>query len=313
MSLNNLLIHIGLHKTGTTWLQETLFSSDSRNFIPLSPDGDPKYLGKLFIWAHNRHNLLSPFEENEKEIRNELGEILDNIEIGEKIPVISHERLSGHPDSGRFDCKTIADRIKTNFPDAKILFVIREQKDMILSTYFQYLKMGGIDSLSKYISRRYDAKRPGFELSNYYYLDLVSYYFKLFSPKNVLVLPYEMFKEDLGLYLTHLGNFTKTDLSNWEQMGREIINKRSNDFILSRFPFLNLLFQKSSVNAFSPLYIRGGEKLIPLANWALGPFSKAHLSTLPKFLDSFVGDKFIKTNQELSKLIGIDLSRYGYF
>ncbi len=83
MSLNNLLIHIGLHKTGTTWLQETLFSSDSQNFIPLSPDGDPKYFGKLFIWAHKR-NLLSPFEANEKEIRKELLEILANIEIGKK-------------------------------------------------------------------------------------------------------------------------------------------------------------------------------------------------------------------------------------
>jgi hypothetical protein len=312
MPLNNLLIHIGLHKTGTTWLQETLFSSDSKNFIPLSPDGDPKYFGILFIWAHRR-NLLSPFEANEKEIRKELLEILDNLEIGEKIPVISHERLSGHPDSGRFDCKTIADRIKTNFPDAKILCVIREQRDMILSTYFQYLKMGGIDSLRKYISRRNDARRPGFELSNYYYLDLVSYYFKLFSKKNVLVLPYEMFKEDLDLFLTHLGNFTKTDLMGWEQMGKEIINKRSNDFALSRFPFLNLFFQKSSINAYSPLYIRGGEKLIPYANWFLGPFVKNHLTTLPKSLDSFVGDKFVKTNQELSKLIGIDLSRYGYF
>lgn len=312
MPLNNLLIHIGLHKTGTTWLQETLFSSDSKNFIPLSPDGDPKYFGKLFIWAQKR-NFLSPFEANEKEIRQELLGILDNLEIGEKIPVISHERLSGHPDSGRFDCKTIADRIKTNFPDAKILCIIREQRDIILSTYFQYLKMGGVDSLRKYTSRRNDARRPGFELSNYYYLDLVSYYFKLFSPKNVLVLPYEMFKEDLNLFLTHLGNFTKTDLMGWEQMGKEIINKRSNDFVLSRFPFLNLFFKKSSINAYSPLYIRGGEKLIPYANWVLGPFVKNYLTTLPKSLDSFVGDKFVKTNQELSKLIGIDLSRYGYF
>jgi hypothetical protein len=184
---------------------------------------------------------------------------------------------------------------------------------MILSTYFQYLKKGGIDPIRKFISRRYDGLRPGFELSNYYYLDLISYYFKLFSPENVLVLPYEMFKENLGLFLTHLGNFTKIDLSNWEQMGKEVINKRSNNLVISRFPFLNLLLKKSSVNAFSPLYIPRGEKLIPVANWVLGPLLKTHFTTLPKHIDSFVGDKFAKTNQELSKLIGIDLSRYGYF
>jgi hypothetical protein len=96
-------------------------------------------------------------------------------------------------------------------------------------------------------------------------------------------------------------------------MGKEIINKRSNNLVLSRFPFLNLLFQKSSVNAFSPLYIRGGEKLLPFANRFLGPLLKTHSTTLHKYIDSFVGDKFTKTNQELSKLIGIDLSRYGYF
>ena len=52
-----------------------------------------------------------------------------------KVPVISHERLSGYPHSGGHDSKEIAHRLAAVFPNAKVVIVIREQKSMILSNY----------------------------------------------------------------------------------------------------------------------------------------------------------------------------------
>ena len=91
--------------------------------------------------------------------------MLGKIEVGSRVPVISYERLSGNPHAGRFDARTIADRIKAAFPKARIFCVIREQNDMILSTYFQYLKIGGTDSVRDYLTRSYDGRRPGFSLA----------------------------------------------------------------------------------------------------------------------------------------------------
>ena len=110
------------------------------------------------------------------------------------------------------DFDKFADRLKESFPDAKIFCVIREQKDMILSTYFQYLEIGGTDSLKQYLTRRYDQRRPGFSPDQFKYLDLVSYYYKLFSSKRVLVLPYELFREDPDDFFTRLGSFASADI-----------------------------------------------------------------------------------------------------
>ena len=50
--LSDPLVHIGFHKTGSTWLQHVLFTPDSDCFFPLAPDrsvDQRKYLGKRFV------------------------------------------------------------------------------------------------------------------------------------------------------------------------------------------------------------------------------------------------------------------------
>ena len=58
------------------------------------------------------------------------------------VPVVSNERLAGHPLSNGFDRRFLAERIKQVFPKAKILLTIREQNSVIMSNYMQYLKYG---------------------------------------------------------------------------------------------------------------------------------------------------------------------------
>ena len=205
------LIHIGYHKTGTTWLQKTLFSVNSEAFIPLAPNGKPKHFGNYFFSDPEGH-LLSPFQSNKQVILKGVETTLRGLDLQGKIPVISNERLSGNPHSGSFDSKIIADRIKEYFPDAKIFCVTREQKDMILSTYFQYLKVGGADSLQSYLTRKYDERRSGFTLESLKYENLISYYHQLFSPKIVLVLPYEMLSRKPADFVKRIGNFVSVGI-----------------------------------------------------------------------------------------------------
>lgn len=59
-------------------------------------------------------------------------------------PVLSAERLSGNPHSGGYDSLQTAKRLHRLFPQAKVLVVVREQTEEILSCYNQYVRAGGV-------------------------------------------------------------------------------------------------------------------------------------------------------------------------
>lgn len=307
----NVLVHIGYHKTGTTWLQKTLFSAKSSVFFPLSPTGKPKALGRHFVWDKDG-NLLSPFESNKHLILEEIETALHGKDLKHRTPVISNERLSGNPHCGGFDTKLIADRIKDCLPNAKIFCVIREQKEMILSTYFQYLRAGGIDSLKEYLTRPYDGRRPGFSPSHFNYIDLISYYYQLFSVENVLVLPYEMLKNDPERFGKGIRGFVAKNSSDNADDWAISYNKRLDDSILPRFPFLNLFLRKSSVNAYSPLYIPKTIKLLHATNWIIRGNDTAYIKKLRKLIDAIIKNRYAASNKKLSGMIGMNLSQYGY-
>ena len=65
------------------------------------------------------------------------------------IPIYSNERLSGGPHTGGSDSAEIARRIKICAPSSKIIIIIREQEDMILSSYSQYIRAVGSASLKE--------------------------------------------------------------------------------------------------------------------------------------------------------------------
>jgi len=307
----NPLIHIGYHKTGTTWLQKTLFSVNSEAFIPLAPNGKPKYFGNYFFSDPEGH-LLSPFQSNKQVILEEVETTLRGLDLQGKIPVISNERLSGNPHSGSFDSKIIADRIKKCFPNAKIFCVIREQKDMILSTYFQYLKIGGTDSLKAYLTRKYDERRPGFSFESLKYENLISYYHQLFSPEDVLVLPYEMLNRKPVDFVQRIGSFVSVKIDENLFNPEVKYNTRAESPITQRFPALNLFCRKSSVNAYSPLSFPIFSKLIQATNRLFPGKSRYHIEKVIQQIEQIIGNRYRDSNRELSELIGTDLSEYGY-
>jgi hypothetical protein len=312
--LSDPLIHIGFHKTGSTWLQRELFHPDSECFCPLTPDrnlNSGKFIGKHFVRDHERY-LLSSFVMNTDAVQQAVEAVLKCIDPGDRVPVISYERLSGNPHAGSFDARIIADRIKASFPEARIFCVIREQKDIILSIYHQYLKIGGTDSVADYLGRSYDGRRPGFSPAALHYVDLVDYYCELFSPENVLVLPYEMLSDSASELFRRLGAFTGKDLVDFAAKAAISYNKRKNDFLVPRFPFLNMLRHKSSVNGYSPLYLPGSKFVFDSIDSLVGVSNKKRVHKVKRQIDEIIGDRYAAGNRRLSARIGIELSDYGY-
>jgi hypothetical protein len=66
------------------------------------------------------------------------------------VPVLSAERLSGNPDSGGYDSVHVAEYLAATFPEARVLIVIREQADMLVSSYKRYVRNGGPGTLRQY-------------------------------------------------------------------------------------------------------------------------------------------------------------------
>ena len=141
MKKAEVLIHIGYHKTSTTWFQKFLFNNSAIRFI--LPWRNPEILPVL-VYPHALdfapHTCRKYFQ----------AAILEAQNCG-LIPALSSEELSGNPHSGGYASKELADRLAAVFPEAKVLIVIREQKSMIVSTYKQYVKVGGTYSLANYL------------------------------------------------------------------------------------------------------------------------------------------------------------------
>ena len=117
-----IIIHLGLHKTGTTFLQ--------RNVFPFS-----------------------------KEINYIYGDKLRNLNIVEdKVNVLSGEWLSGTPHepepvSRRYE---LAYSLSILFPNAKILLVLRNKDDWVNSIYKQYVLSGGKEKKKKFVEYIFD-------------------------------------------------------------------------------------------------------------------------------------------------------------
>lgn len=178
------LIHIGYHKTGTTWLQNHLFSRADAGFVV-------PFDRKTAL----QHALISPspLMFDAAECRAFLRPSVDRLLAAGCIPVISSESLSGEINSGGWQAKEMADRIKSVFPDARVLVVIREQKSMILSSYTMYLRGHGLASLKDFLDPPRPALgQPFFSLDYLNYDRLIAYYQTLFGRDRVLALPYEL-------------------------------------------------------------------------------------------------------------------------
>ena len=108
--MTDILLHVGLHKTGTTFLQ--------RNVFP--------YIKDSVVYYDN-----IPVRDCDKD----------------KLVIVSDERftcsLRPYHDIANARLGWVR-RLKKSYPDAKILIILRDKKRFVKSLYSQYVKSGGI-------------------------------------------------------------------------------------------------------------------------------------------------------------------------
>jgi Sulfotransferase family len=194
-------VHIGFHKTATTWLQSEVFPNHPqlRPYVT-GPVWDNPFL-RCIVADSDRD-----FDAEQARTAYETG--LDGlVSVGpDKVVVISAERLSGHAASGGYDTMRIARRLHEALPEARVLIVVRSQIDMIESEYRQLVGEGYRGRISSIWNT--DAwKRVQFDLGHYEYDTLVREYHRLFGAENVAVFTYEGLGTDRSRFLERLSTF----------------------------------------------------------------------------------------------------------
>ena len=306
--MKTLLIHIGYHKTASTWLQRDFFRNDNFGFY--SPWKREK-IATDFI-------LPDGLTFNENQIRSTYEEDIDKALAFDKVPVISHERLAGYPASGGYDCKKLADHLHAVFPKAKILIVIRRQRDILKSWYKEYIYDGGALSYKVFfnsIGPKHIVRVPHFRYIYYEYDRLISYYQSLFSKDNILVLPYELLRIDPSDFSKQICNFTGVRYIEKKFVKKQNVGKRLVEMDFLRF--LNRIFYFNQLNPYAlfsmPTFRNRLYKIIAMVVPKIPESVCSYREKeIEKFIDVAVAGRYTQSNKDTSRITGINLQSFGY-
>ena len=268
---------------------------------------EPKKLAPLFF-RDERNQLLLPGRKRTSEVRAAIKS--SRVEHG-CVPVISSERLSGHPMAGRFDYAVICERITDALPNARILLVIREQASLIYSTYNQFIRIGGTMSLVDFIDRQYDGRAPFFSRDAFRFDLIIDTYMQSFGQNNVLVLPYELLCLDHRAFCKKIFSFVgRKEIF---RAGMEVrVNVYEKNMVAHKLRFLNLLTTATSVNGYSWLASQSGGKLIRGLRRLLGnacslvrseAYNAEQLKTIYERIETY----YTESNKKTEALTGLNL------
>lgn len=318
-----IILHVGLGKTGTTFLQKKIFpylnnvfdlNNGDKSFSE-EPFSDLQYINDCHTARLNYNTLCDQnyLIEYSKKIN-----CFINSNVEEDNVLISSEGFSASCWT-HFNCNyKNAEILKEIFPDAKIFFIFRKQPEWFESYYKQvflkdksYADFINISELLGFKDGKFD---KGNKLLNVYepsWLSMVEFYIEKFGHENVLALPYEMFLESPNNFLKTFYDFMSIDEFYPEKY--EFINKSKNKAYK-----INAL--KEKYRKFQNKLPRTLKKIVRFADCIILPPLSAFTRVISK--DEFKLSENQKqiifeiqkdNNQKLSELISINLDQYGYY
>lgn len=196
------VVHIGLPKTASTTLQnrllaeQTKFAYVGRINNGYANDGTKELIERITI-----QDSLDYDPDGAAALLRSLPEVV----AAPALPIlVSSESLSV---DGRTDRRLIAERLHRLFAPAKILIVLRAQQAMLQSMYLNHLRGSGQPLVS--FDQWLDDVYGGTRFNELYriglnYEPLVRLYDEIFGADNVVVLPFELIKNENSLFYSRL-------------------------------------------------------------------------------------------------------------
>lgn len=124
------------------------------------------------------------------------------------------KKIVGEASTGYLFSQIAAKEIKKHNPSAKIIIILRDPLERILSHYYADVS-GGFQkeqNVIKTIKSDYDAKTKGWGITNLYielsqYKEQVERYFKVFNPNQIQILDFEELQINPQLFFEKITNF----------------------------------------------------------------------------------------------------------
>jgi hypothetical protein len=306
---SNIALHVGFSKTGTTTLQQFLFSKHSQI----------EYLGKPYtddILKSHLYRLIgqeslvydhSPLAEyfSKKILKTEHG--------SKRLILISDEVLVSY--SKVLDKGMVAQRLKKVFPGARVIFTIRNQLEILKAAY---LSRG---RLLLNVPDKYEGLHVSFEdwlelsyrsiersyLGHVDYFKTIDYYSGLFGRDNVCILLLEELIDRPGEYVKKLAGFLGID---YDEALALVAEQHANRGITRyRLEFESLITKFFPFHHF--FLVLGLVKLYFLLKRVIKKDQYAEVS-IPVGWSERLGGLYCEGNRKLSSVYQLPVEKYGY-
>lgn len=302
------LVHIGYHKSATTWFQKVYYPGvENARYVD-------RNLVKQTMLEHSALHWQADAA------RQQL------IPDGGRA-ILCEEELSGYlHNGGLFGClsKDMAHRLREVFADADIVAFIRRQPDMIAACYAQYIRGGGTFSVNRYLwpqrylsrgaeSRFY--KIPRFSFDHFEYLPLLRHYAALFGHERVHVFPYEALRDDSDRFLDEFE--ARFDLRvDRQRLGSGRRNVSYRLWLMPVARALNLFTRRTVLDKHYLLHI---PYWYSVRRWLLETLNKLPVGQpppAPRLLGArnadYIRDRYRETNRALAEEFDVPLEAYDY-
>jgi len=302
------IVHIGFHKTATTWFQTSVY--------PMVQNA--RYVPRAVV----REAFLDPtaFRFDPAAAAATLGR------EGDERLLLCEEGLSGYLHNGGlagYLSKEMVFRLKAALPDARIVIVIRSQPSIIAAAYQQYVKGGGTYSVSRYLFPQHflkgaaseNPKAPRFTFDHFEYDRLIRLYREEFGPDRVHVYLYEELKRDSRAFLARMARDLDLDLP-LERVSRRAVYRSYNWPALMVSRLFGLLTYRTVLDKHWVLHI---PLLYPVLralcegiSWM--PFGRAPSprALFGARLLRWVEHRYAESNRRLAAETGLPLAEFGY-
>ena len=209
MPEKQIYLHVGLPKTGTTYLQHRYFPVLKNIGFACLAEPFNRSLGLFFEELAYANPTFYPLEEKRRELWSLLSKVSDD-----KI-LISCEELFGWFHLNFANNGFIAETLHKLIPDAKLIVIVRGQSDWLESAYKQTLRQFSSETINDFLrfrggafeTRRLFPGRPQINVTELNYHTYIANYARLFGRDSLLVLPFEQFERDRSAFLMRLSSF----------------------------------------------------------------------------------------------------------
>ena len=303
------IVHIGYHKTASTWFQRRFY---------------PRVQSHRYLHDRDaiRFALVNPhaFAFDASAARARLG-----IDGGAPV-IVCEENLSGSFETGGHMgalSKEHAARIHALLPQARIVIFVRHQVDIIASAYAQYVKRGGTHRPERFLfPGRYrkgpwrdPGKKPLFAFEHFTYVGLIAHYRALFGTDNVHVFAYEDFRRDRREFLAAYAH-TLSLTVNLDEIDLKSANTSFRHRTLALARTLYLLTYRGVADKRCLVPTRHYRRLRTLldrfeASRFAGRTLSSHELLGPEIV-AFIEQFYAQSNRDLAAATGLPLAAYAY-